>query len=75
MSTRQSWVTRRRKLRALDFLTVTHEDYREANWALVTELVEGKRRQFQIEKKVSAQGRQFGLGKQQRFLWCRAPRG
>ncbi|HWO30609.1 MAG TPA: PAS domain-containing protein, partial [Candidatus Acidoferrum sp.] len=39
------------ELRALDFLSVTHEDYREANWALVTELVEGKRRQFQIEKK------------------------
>src|SRR5882762_8356979 len=39
------------ELRALDFLTITHEDYREANWALVTELVEGKRRQFQIEKK------------------------
>jgi PAS domain S-box-containing protein len=39
------------ELRALDFLTVTHEDYREANWALITELVEGKRRQFQIEKK------------------------
>src|SRR6202795_257979 len=39
------------ELRALDFLSLTHEDYREANWALVTELVEGKRRQFQIEKK------------------------
>jgi len=39
------------ELRALDFLTVTHEDYRQANWALITELVEGKRRQFQIEKK------------------------
>ncbi|HEV7512284.1 MAG TPA: sigma 54-interacting transcriptional regulator [Candidatus Acidoferrum sp.] len=39
------------ELRALDFLSVTHEDYREANWALTTELVEGKRRQFQIEKK------------------------
>src|SRR6202030_3184958 len=39
------------ELRALDFLSVTHEDYREANWALITELVEGKRRQFQIEKK------------------------
>ena len=39
------------ELRALDFLTLTHEDYREANWALITELVEGKRRQFQIEKK------------------------
>jgi PAS domain S-box-containing protein len=39
------------ELRALQFLDVTHEDYREANWALITELVEGKRRQFQIEKK------------------------
>jgi PAS domain S-box-containing protein len=40
-----------RELRALYFLDVTHEDYREANWALITELLEGKRRQFQIEKK------------------------
>src|ERR1700736_3955505 len=39
------------ELRALYFLDVTHEDYREANWALITELVEGKRRQFQIEKR------------------------
>src|SRR6266446_6150647 len=39
------------ELRALDFLSLTHEDYREANWALITELVEGKRRWFQIEKK------------------------
>jgi PAS domain S-box-containing protein len=39
------------ELRALCFLDVTHEDYSEANWALVTELLEGKRRQFQIEKK------------------------
>jgi PAS domain S-box-containing protein len=39
------------ELRALHFLDVTHEDYREANWALITELLEGKRRQFQIEKK------------------------
>jgi PAS domain S-box-containing protein len=38
------------ELRALCFLDVTHEDYREANWALITELLEGKRRQFQIEK-------------------------
>src|SRR5947208_2591015 len=38
------------ELRALHFLDLTHEDYREANWALITELVEGKRRQFQIEK-------------------------
>src|SRR5258708_3762574 len=41
------------ELRALYFLDVTQEDYREANWALITELLEGKRRQFQIEKKYS----------------------
>jgi PAS domain S-box-containing protein len=39
------------ELRALTFLDLTQEDYREANWALVSELLEGKRRQFQIEKK------------------------
>ncbi len=38
------------ELRTLQFLDITHEDYREANWALIAELVEGKRRQFQIEK-------------------------
>src|SRR6201982_2182560 len=38
------------ELRAVSLLDVTHEDYREANWALITELMEGKRRQFQIEK-------------------------
>jgi PAS domain S-box-containing protein len=39
------------ELHALQFLDITHEDYREANWALIAELVEGKRQQFQIEKK------------------------
>jgi len=39
------------ELRASNFLDLTHEDYRQANWALITELLEGKRRQFQIEKK------------------------
>jgi PAS domain S-box-containing protein len=34
----------------LTFLELTHEDYRERNWQLITELLEGKRRQFQIEK-------------------------
>lgn len=34
----------------LSFLEITHEDYREANSALVKELLEGKRDQFQIEK-------------------------
>jgi PAS domain S-box-containing protein len=34
----------------LTFLELTHEDYRESNWQLVTELLEGKRTQFPIEK-------------------------
>jgi PAS domain S-box-containing protein len=34
----------------LTFLELTHEEYREANWRLITELLEGKRTQFQIEK-------------------------
>ena len=34
----------------LSFLQITHEDYREHNWALFTELLQGKRDQFQIEK-------------------------
>jgi PAS domain S-box-containing protein len=39
------------ELRALHFQDITYEDDHEANWALITELVEGKRRQFQIEKR------------------------
>jgi formate hydrogenlyase transcriptional activator len=38
------------EFQGLSFLEITHEDYREANWALVTELLDGKRDQFQIEK-------------------------
>src|SRR5258705_4125888 len=38
------------ELQTLSFLEITREDYREANWALVRELLEGKREQFQIEK-------------------------
>src|SRR5215470_15690548 len=38
------------ELRKLTFLEITHEDYRESNWALAAELVEGKRQQFQVEK-------------------------
>jgi len=34
----------------LSFLEITHEDYREENQTLFTELLEGKRDQFQIEK-------------------------
>src|SRR6202047_4738139 len=39
------------ELSAVNFLDLTHQGYREANWALITELLDGKRRQFQIEKK------------------------
>src|SRR5207249_7791574 len=38
------------ELRTLSFLEITHEDYRESNRALASELLEGKRQQFQIEK-------------------------
>src|ERR1700730_482508 len=38
------------EFRTLSFLEITHEDYREANLALVTELLKGSREQFQIEK-------------------------
>lgn len=35
----------------LSFLQITHEDYRQHNWTLFTELLQGKREQLQIEKK------------------------
>jgi formate hydrogenlyase transcriptional activator len=35
---------------SLTFLDLTHENYRQSNWQLTTELLEGKRTQFQIEK-------------------------
>jgi formate hydrogenlyase transcriptional activator len=38
------------ELRALSFVEITHADYREANWALVTRLLDGKQQQFQVEK-------------------------
>ncbi len=38
------------ELQTLSFLEITHEEYHEANRALATELLEGKREQFQIEK-------------------------
>ena len=38
------------EFRKLTFLDITHEDHRESNWDLITELFEGKRKQFQIEK-------------------------
>src|SRR6266699_2911635 len=38
------------EFQTVSFLEITHEDYREANLALVRELLEGKREQFQIEK-------------------------
>ncbi|HLY61477.1 MAG TPA: PAS domain S-box protein [Terriglobia bacterium] len=38
------------ELQGQTFLDITHEDYREANWTLIDELLEEKRLQFQIEK-------------------------
>ena len=38
------------ELQKLSFFDITHEDYREDNWKLMRELLEGTRRQFQIEK-------------------------
>jgi PAS domain S-box-containing protein len=39
------------ELQRLSFLDITHENYLEANRTLIGELLEGKRKQFQIEKK------------------------
>ena len=39
------------ELQLLTFLDVTHKDYNGSNRALVRELLEGKREQFQIEKR------------------------
>lgn len=38
------------ELRKLTFLEITEEDYRYSNWELISELLEGKRQQFQVEK-------------------------
>lgn len=38
------------ELEGISFLEITHKDHRAANWALVTELLEGRRDQFQLEK-------------------------
>ena len=38
------------EFQTVSFIEITHEDYREANWALVKDLLEGRRDQFQIEK-------------------------
>jgi formate hydrogenlyase transcriptional activator len=38
------------EFQALTIMDITHEDYRQANQALIVELVEGRREQFQIEK-------------------------
>ena len=41
----------RGELEGRSFLDMTHEEDRERNWMLVTELLEGNREQFQIEKR------------------------
>ncbi len=40
-----------KELRELSFLDITHEDYRDANSELTTELLEGKRQYFEMEKR------------------------
>jgi formate hydrogenlyase transcriptional activator len=54
---------REEEFQTVSFLEITHEDYREANWALVRELLEGKREQFQIEKQYRR--------KDGSFIWVR----
>jgi PAS domain S-box-containing protein len=39
------------ELRSLSFVDITHEDYRDANSELTTELLEGKREYFEMEKR------------------------
>jgi PAS domain S-box-containing protein len=39
------------ELKKLSFIDITLEEDRDPNWALVAELLEGKRKQFQIEKR------------------------
>jgi formate hydrogenlyase transcriptional activator len=39
------------ELRSLTFLELTHQDDRAANWTAAAELLEGKRTQFQLEKR------------------------
>ncbi len=51
------------EFQTVSFLEITHEDYREANLALVTELLKGKREQFQIEKQYRR--------KDGSFIWVR----
>jgi PAS domain S-box-containing protein len=38
------------ELQELSFTDITHEDYREDNWKRMTEVLEGTRRRFEIEK-------------------------
>src|SRR6267142_245215 len=40
-----------KELRELSFLDITHEDYRHANSELTTELLEGNRQYFEMEKR------------------------
>jgi len=42
------------ELRAVNFLDVTHEEYREANRVLITELLEGNDDSFRLRKSIAA---------------------
>ncbi len=43
------------ELQKLSIADITHEDYREDNWKLMRELLEGTRRRFEIEKQYRRQ--------------------
>src|SRR5262249_44247967 len=60
-----------KELRTLSFLDVTHEAYRESNWALVAELLEGKTAIISDREAIPAQRWQPDLGEEQRFLRSR----
>lgn len=51
------------ELQKHSFLDITHEAYREHNWMLVQDLLEGRRQQFQIEKQYRC--------KDGRLVWVR----
>lgn len=51
------------ELRSLDFLTLTHPDDQASNRALITELVQGLRLNFVLEKRYLTKGGQV--------VWCR----
>ena len=50
------------ELKQLSFIDITVEEDRNLNWVLIKELLEGKRRQFQIEKQYRRKNGEHGMG-------------